>query len=53
MPAYRHCRHCWGACDGGCLLPDGSGACIHSLNVSFRQRARLWLARLRLLRTPR
>ena len=45
MPAVRHCRHCWGDCPGGCLLPDGSGACIHRLaRMSLRQRVQLWLA---------
>jgi hypothetical protein len=30
MPATRHCRHCMlGGCNGGCLLPGGSGLCIH------------------------
>jgi len=24
-----HCRHCLGNCDGTCLLPGGSGLCIH------------------------
>jgi hypothetical protein len=26
----RHCRHCWGKCDGYCLLDDGT--CIHGWN---------------------
>jgi hypothetical protein len=46
MPAYRHCRHCWGDCGDGCLLPGDSGACIHKNGASmlpFRQRVRLWL----------
>jgi len=24
-----HCRHCYGNCGGGCLLPGGLGLCIH------------------------
>jgi len=29
MPAAAHCRHCYGDCSGGCLLPGGEGRCIH------------------------
>jgi hypothetical protein len=25
-----HCRHCYGNCDGKCLLPGTEGLCIHS-----------------------
>jgi hypothetical protein len=25
-----HCRHCYGDCGGGCLLPGDQGLCIHS-----------------------
>jgi hypothetical protein len=24
-----HCRHCYGDCGEGCLLPGGGGLCIH------------------------
>jgi hypothetical protein len=24
-----HCRHCYGDCNGECLLPGGEGRCIH------------------------
>ena len=44
MPGYRHCRHCWGDCDGDCLLPGGSGGCIHrGPRRSLRQQFLLWL----------
>jgi hypothetical protein len=52
MAAYRHCKHCWGACDGGCLLPGDTGACIHSVGPPFRQRVWLWLVKRGRLRTP-
>ena len=29
VPATRHCKHCLGDCSGNCLLPGGSGLCIH------------------------
>ena len=29
MPAVTHCRHCYGDCGGGCLLPGGGGLCLH------------------------
>jgi hypothetical protein len=29
MPVVAHCRHCFGDCDGDCLLPGGGGLCIH------------------------
>ena len=29
MLVVAHCRHCFGDCGGGCLLPGGGGACIH------------------------
>jgi hypothetical protein len=40
MPAVRHCRHCWGDCDGTCLLPGDTGLCIHKTapRRSFRER---------------
>ena len=41
MPAYRHCRHCWGNCDGECLLPGDTGACIHVPSMPLRRR--VWL----------
>jgi hypothetical protein len=41
MPVYRHCKHCWGDCGGGCLLPGDAGACIHRpYAVPFWQRVR-------------
>jgi hypothetical protein len=41
----RHCRHCYGDCAGGCLLPGDMGLCIHK---SVPQRSpREWLALLR------
>jgi hypothetical protein len=47
MPAYRHCRHCYGDCPGDCLLPGDSGACIHGrVKMPFPQRVRLWFYRL-------
>lgn len=44
MPATRHCRHCLlGDCHGECLLPGGSGLCIHRPvpRRALRERARL------------
>jgi hypothetical protein len=29
MAYAGHCRHCFGDCDGGCLIPGGGGLCIH------------------------
>ena len=29
MSVLAHCRHCYGDCGGGCLLPGGGGGCIH------------------------
>ena len=29
MPVVAHCRHCFGDCGGGCLLPGGGDLCIH------------------------
>jgi hypothetical protein len=29
MPGPAHCRHCYGACPGNCLLPGTDGLCIH------------------------
>jgi hypothetical protein len=31
MAEMRHCRHCYGNCDGGCLIGD-TGRCIHGWN---------------------
>jgi hypothetical protein len=39
----RHCRHCWGKCDGYCLLADGT--CIHGWNGK-RPRHFTWRAML-------
>jgi hypothetical protein len=55
MPAIQHCRHCWGACAGDCLLPGQAGLCIHQPlpRRTRRQRLRLlgtrrwWSRRLR------
>lgn len=47
MPAVRHCRHCWGDCDGMCLPPWARdvGVCIHKttprLTLTFRERVLL------------
>jgi hypothetical protein len=43
MTAARHCRHCLGDCQGDCLLPGGSGLCIHRPvpRRGPRERARL------------
>lgn len=48
MPTVRHCRHCWGNCDGECLLPGAAGAaglCIHNPNPRLSWRDRLVLVR--------
>jgi len=58
--ASRHCRHCWGKCDGDCLLPGDSGLCIHQPvpRRPFRERVRLlgnrrsWRRVLRGTRAP-
>jgi hypothetical protein len=31
MPEPRHCRHCYGACPGSCLIGQ-PGRCIHGWN---------------------
>jgi hypothetical protein len=36
-----HCRHCYGDCGGGCLLPGDQGLCIHS--PVPRRGLRAWL----------
>jgi hypothetical protein len=43
MRAVRHCRHCLGDCAGDCLLPGGTGLCIHrpTRRLTFRERMRL------------
>jgi len=41
-PARRHCQHCWGGCDGECMLPGGRDGCIHRpATLPFRYRLRL------------
>jgi len=45
----RHCRHCWGNCAGGCLLP-GLDVCIHDVHRGPRLPAR---ERLRVIGTAR
>ncbi len=40
-----HCRHCYGNCDGGCLLPGGGDLCIH--NPVPKRTAGEWLTLLR------
>jgi hypothetical protein len=58
MPAPRHCRHCWGNCDGDCLVrgvPGYPDLCIHMGRYNappLRRRMRLWLAGLRRNRGP-
>jgi hypothetical protein len=47
-PVVPHCRHCYGDCAGGCLLPGGTGLCIHKPVPT-----RTVSARLKLLRTRR
>ncbi len=41
-PSATHCRHCYGDCAGGCLLPGTKGLCIH--NPVPRRSARDWVA---------
>jgi len=41
----RHCRHCYGDCGGGCLLPGDTGLCIH--NPVPRRPPGEWLGLLR------
>ena len=51
MPSVGHCRHCFGACPGDCLLPGDTGetgVCIH--NPVPR---RPWRERLRLMGSRR
>ena len=46
MPVTRHCRHCWGNCDGDCLLPGPAGEaglCIHNPNPRLPWRDRFLL----------
>ncbi len=40
MTTVRHCKHCWGDCDGTCLLPGETGLCMHKPvpRLTFRQR---------------
>jgi hypothetical protein len=49
MPAPRHCQHCWGNCNGECILDD-TGLCVHrigSLRPPWRLRLRYLLSRSR------
>ena len=43
-PPASHCRHCYGDCASGCLLPGTNGLCIHS--PVARRSARDWVALL-------
>ena len=45
MSSVRHCRHCFGACSGNCLLPGDQGLCIHK--PVPRRSAREWLFLMR------
>ncbi len=46
MPAASHCRHCYGNCPGNCLLPGGSGGCIHKpARLTAAQRLARWRTR--------
>jgi hypothetical protein len=47
MSPIRHCRHCFGDCQGQCLLDD-TGRCIHGGAPRLP-----WRLRLRLLTTRR
>ncbi len=46
MTVVRHCRHCWGDCQGDCLLDD-TGMCIHNVRARVMRptRARRLLSR--------
>jgi len=39
MTAVRHCRHCWGACPGDCVLDD-TGMCVHNVNARMMKQLR-------------
>ena len=43
MPTVGHCRHCYGDCEGTCLLPGGQGLCRHKPvpRLTFRERLTL------------
>jgi hypothetical protein len=43
MPAVRHCKHCWGDCDGTCLLPGDLESCIHKITPKWTFRERVIL----------
>jgi hypothetical protein len=47
MPGAGHCRHCYGDCGGGCLLPGGGGLCIHMPAPKLTAGRRLALLRTR------
>ena len=47
MPPAAHCRHCYGACPGNCLLPGGQGLCIHRPAPKLTPGQRLALLRTR------
>jgi len=37
--ADRHCQHCWGNCQGDCLLDEG-GMCIHNADARMLRQLR-------------
>jgi len=47
MPGPAHCRHCYGACPGNCLLPGTQGLCIHRPAPKLTPGQRLALLRTR------
>ncbi len=47
MPPAAHCRHCYGACPGNCLLPGTEGLCIHRPAPKLTPGQRLALLRTR------
>jgi len=47
MPGPAHCRHCYGACPGNCLLPGTEGLCIHRPAPKLTPGQRLALLRTR------
>jgi hypothetical protein len=47
MPGPAHCRHCYGACPGNCLLPGTEGLCIHRPAPKLTAGQRLALLRTR------
>jgi hypothetical protein len=45
MPTASHCRHCYGDCDGKCLIPGAGGLCIHKSSAKLTVVQRLALLR--------